>query len=99
MPGRATGCSRPSIPTGAITGRQAAGYALALIPAGLLPTVVGLAGGLYFAGALAAGSCYLYYAVRFWSQVTDLSARQLLRASFLYLPAVLMLLLLNPMPA
>ena len=32
-------------PTGAITGRQAAGYALALVPAGLLPTVVGLAGG------------------------------------------------------
>ena len=86
-------------PPGAITGRQAAGYALALVPAGLLPTVVGLAGGLYFAGALLLGLAYLYYAVRFWSQVTDLSARHLLRASFVYLPAVLMLLLLNPMPA
>ena len=37
-------------PRGAMTGRQAAGYALALVPAGLLPTVVGLAGRLYFAG-------------------------------------------------
>jgi protoheme IX farnesyltransferase len=86
-------------PPGAITGRQAAGYALALIPAGLLPSVVGLAGGLYFAGSLLLGLAYLYNAVRFWSQVTDLSARQLLRASFVYLPAVLLLLLLNPMPA
>ena len=86
-------------PAGAITGRQAAGYALALIPAGLLPTVVGLAGGLYFAGALVLGLVYLFYAVRFWSEVTDLTARRLLRASFLYLPAILMLLLLNPMPA
>ena len=55
-------------PHGAITGRQAAGYALALVPAGLLPTVVGLAGGLYFAGALVLGLCYLYFAVRFWSR-------------------------------
>ena len=45
------------------------------------------------------GLVYLYYAVRFWSQVTDLTARRLLRASFVYLPAILMLLLLNPMPA
>jgi protoheme IX farnesyltransferase len=86
-------------PPGAITGRQAAGYALALIPAGLLPTVVGLAGGLYFAGALLLGLAYLYFAIRFWSGVTDVSARHLLRASFVYLPAVLILLLLNPMPA
>ena len=86
-------------PDGAITGRQAAGYALALIPAGLLPAVVGLAGPLYFAGALALGLFYLVYAVRFWSEVSDPSARRLLRASFVYLPAILLLLLLNPMPA
>jgi heme o synthase len=86
-------------PAGAITGRQAAGYALALIPAGLLPAVVGLAGPLYFAGALLLGSVYLFYAVRFWSAVGDPTARQLLRVSFIYLPAILMLLLLNPMPA
>jgi protoheme IX farnesyltransferase len=86
-------------PQGAITGRQAAGYALALIPAGLLPAVVGLAGPIYFVGALGLGLFYLAYAVRFWSDVSDATARRLLRASFLYLPAVLSLLLLNPMPA
>jgi protoheme IX farnesyltransferase len=45
------------------------------------------------------GLAYLACAVRFWSDISDLSARRLLLASFVYLPAVLMLLLLNPMPA
>jgi heme o synthase len=90
----------PSVdPGGAITGRQAAGYALALIPAGLLPTVVGLSGPIYFAGALVIGLVYFSCAMAFWSAVSEQSARRLLRASFLYLPAVLVLLLLNPMPA
>ena len=46
-------------PQGALTGRQATVYALALIPAGLLPAIVGLAGGLYFVGALVLGVFYL----------------------------------------
>jgi protoheme IX farnesyltransferase len=86
-------------PRGFITGRQAAGYALALVPAGLLPAAIGLAGPYYFAGALALGLFYLNYAVRFWADVDDHSARRLLRASFVYLPAILVLLLLNPLPA
>ena len=60
---------------------------------------VGLAGAHYFAGALVLGLFYLASSVRFWSEVTDLTARRLLRASFVYLPAILVLLLLNPMPA
>ena len=44
-----------------MTGRQAASYALALIPAGLLPATIGLAGPVYFAGALALGIFYLTY--------------------------------------
>jgi protoheme IX farnesyltransferase len=86
-------------PAGAMTGRQAAYYALALIPAGLLPAVVGLAGPFYFAGALVLGLVYLGYSVDFWSNVSDVSARRLLRASFIYLPVILLLLLWNPLPA
>jgi heme o synthase len=86
-------------PRGAITGRQAASYALALIPAGLLPTAIGLAGPYYFAGALLLGLFYLASAIRFWSDVTDPTARRLLRASFVYLPTILVLLVLNPLPA
>jgi protoheme IX farnesyltransferase len=86
-------------PTGTITGRHAASYALALVPAALLPTTIGLAGPVYFAGSLALGVFYLLYAVRFWAEVNDLTARRLLWSSFVYLPAILLLLLLNPMPA
>ncbi len=85
-------------PRGIMTGRQAVYHALILIPVGLIPatTTIGLAGWWYFAGALALGAFYLYYAVLFWMDVNDRSARKLLRASFLYLPAILLLLLLNP---
>ena len=89
----------PSVdPSGLMTSRQAVTHALALIPVGLLPTSVGLAGSYYFVGALALGVFYLVQAIRFWRDVSDASARRLLRASFLYLPAILALLLLNPMP-
>jgi protoheme IX farnesyltransferase len=80
------------------TGCHAVSYALALVPVGLLPTAVGLAGPIYFAGALMLGLLYLAAAIRFWLKVSDGSARRLLRTSFLYLPAILFLLLLNPMP-
>jgi protoheme IX farnesyltransferase len=86
-------------PKGSRTGYQATAYALALVPAGLLPATVGLAGPIYFAGALVLGLHYLIAAARFWSSVSDATARRLLRASFLYLPAILLLLVLNPMPA
>lgn len=90
----------PSIdPQGSMTARQSVVYALTLVPGGLLPAVVGLAGTWYFAGATALGLFYLAFAVRFWWDVSDRSARGLLRASFLYLPTVLLLLVLNPLPA
>jgi heme o synthase len=81
---------------GRMTGCQAVSYALALIPAGLLPATIGLAGPLYFRGALVLGLVYLVAAARFWRDASDLGARRLLRTSFVYLPAVLLLLLLNP---
>ena len=83
-------------PDGSMTGRQAMWHALELIPAGLIPSFIGLGGRWYFAGALALGVYYFYHAVRFWLDVNDRTARRLLRASFLYLPLVYLLLLLNP---
>ena len=86
-------------PSGVITGRQAAFHALALIPAGLLPTAIGLAGNVYFVGALLLGFYYLAGSGRFWTDISEPSARRLMKASFLYLPAIVLLLLLNPRPA
>jgi protoheme IX farnesyltransferase len=86
-------------PQGALTGRQATIYALALIPAGLLPATIGLAGPVYFIGALVLGLLYLVVAIQFWTGVSESTARRLLRMSFFYLPLVLLLLVLNPLPA
>ncbi len=83
-------------PDGSMTGRQALWHAVELVPAGLLPWAIGLGGRWYFVGALALGLFYLNYAARFWWDVNDQSAKRLLRASVLYLPAILLLLLLNP---
>ena len=78
---------------GASTGRQAVLYALALIPVSLLPAFLGMAGPVYFVGALALGVCFLAAAVLFMARVNDATrARGLFRCSLLYLPAVLTLL-------
>ena len=90
----------PSVdPDGRLTASQSVAFALVLVPAGLLPTVAGLAGGLYFVGALLLGLMYLAASVRFFVQRDDATARGLMRASFVYLPLILLLLLINPMPA
>ncbi len=83
-------------PAGTLTGRQATGYALALVPAGLLPTVVGMAGPWYFGVATVLGVYYLVRSLRFWAERTDANARRLMMASFLYLPLILAMLLANP---
>ena len=83
-------------PDGSMTGRQALWHAVELIPAGLLPWAINLGGWWYLGGALALGFYYANYAARFCLDVNDQTARRLLRASFLYLPAILLLLLLNP---
>src|SRR3984893_4323053 len=49
---------------GKSTGRQIVFYSLALIPVSLLPTLLGMAGRLYFAGALALGVALFYVGVR-----------------------------------
>lgn len=86
-------------PDGIMTARQAVVHALVLVPAGLLPTVIGVAGGWYFFGSLLLGLLYLAASVRFWLDVNDATARRLMRVSFIYLPVILFLLLMNPMPS
>ncbi len=81
--------------SGRLTSLQACATCALLIPAGLLPWLAGVAGPFYAAGALVAGLFYLKGAARFAQSVGDASARRLLRASFVYLPVILILLLLN----
>ena len=77
---------------GSSTERQIMTGCLALLAVSLLPTLVGLAGGVYFAGALALGVAFATLGA--WQAVVPTlgGARRVLYASLLYLPALLALL-------
>jgi heme o synthase len=82
-------------PAGRSTERQIVTGCLALLVAGLLPTLVGLAGGVYFFGALALGSVFLACGLAQALAPTALTARRLLLASVVYLPLLLGLMALD----
>jgi protoheme IX farnesyltransferase len=85
-------------PDGASTARQMISYSAATIPASLLPTLVGLAGGLYFTGAFLLGLMMLALSVDFARHRSITRARRLFFASLVYLPAVLILLVVDRTP-
>ena len=68
---------------------------LVLLPLTLLPAIRDEAGIVYFAGALILGSVFLYYSLYFAVARSMVSARRLLFASILYLPALLALFSLD----
>jgi protoheme IX farnesyltransferase len=82
-------------PGGAITARQMCVHAVALCAVSLLPMYFGLAGPLYFAGAVALGLAFLWPSFQFLRSPREESARRVLRASLVYLPGLLLLLALG----
>jgi protoheme IX farnesyltransferase len=68
---------------------------LALLAVALGPAIRGESGILYLAGAFALGSAFICYSARFALRMSTVSARQLLFASILYLPALFVLLALD----
>lgn len=82
-------------PEGGRVGRQALLYGAALVPVSLMPAAMGLAGAAYFVGALALGLLFAGCAAAFAFAQSIASARRLLIASVLYLPAVLGVLLVD----
>jgi protoheme IX farnesyltransferase len=93
---RAGLCMLPSVDCeGRMIGRQIICYCLALVAASLTPLVVGGAGRVYTAGALLLGIGFLASAVSFSLRRSQARARVVLRASLIYLPALLTLLLLD----
>jgi heme o synthase len=96
---RAGLCMLPAAdPAGSMTGRQMVCYCLALLAVSLTPLVVGRAGPVYLAGALLLGIGFLACAVGFARRPSVARARAVLRASLVYLPALLTLLLLDKVP-
>jgi len=68
---------------------------LALFAVALGPAIRGESGTVYVVGALVLGSAFLCYSARFAFQMSTISARQLLFASILYLPALFAFLALD----
>jgi heme o synthase len=80
---------------GRSTERQILSGCVALLAVSLLPTLIGLAGGVYFAGALLLGAAFVASGVQQALSPSTLGARRVLLASLLYLPALLALLALD----
>jgi len=77
---------------GRATERQILSGCVALLAVSLLPTLIGLAGGVYFAGALLLGGAFVAFGAQQALTPSPLHARRVLLASLLYLPALLALL-------
>jgi heme o synthase len=77
---------------GRSTERQILGGCLALLAVSLLPTLIGLAGGVYFLGALLLGASFVGFGAQQALAPSTSRARRVLLASLLYLPALLALL-------
>jgi len=80
---------------GTSTERQIVTGCLALLAVSLLPTLIGLAGPLYFVGAFLLGAAFVAIGARQALAPSAGSARRVLFASLLYLPILLTLLAID----
>ncbi len=85
-------------PDGEATGRQVALYCAALVPVSLIPTFLGLAGPIYFFGALVLGLAFLGAGLMMAVRRRGKEARRVLLASVTYLPLLLALLVADRAP-
>lgn len=87
---------------GRSTARRILAYSIVLIPISILPTLMGMAGKIYFAGALALGAALLYFGVRLAflglplvTPQSKMRARHVLQATVIYLPLLFALMMGN----
>jgi heme o synthase len=80
---------------GYFTAFQCVLYSAVLIPMSALPMVVGLGGWISVVGLGLAGLWFLYNSLNFLKDNSDLKARKVMFASFVYLPVVLITLVID----
>ena len=85
-------------PGGSSTNRQIICHCAALLAVSLLPTLLGLAGAVYFIVAFVLGVGFLVTGVRLAMESTLIGARRLLYASLIYLPVLLLIMALDRVP-
>ena len=82
-------------PEGIRTGHQIILYSLALLPVSLLTTILDVTGAIYFFGALTLGVGLIALGVGVAVARTGLYAKRLFFASIVYLPALLILMVID----
>ena len=82
-------------PSGASTFRQTIIFSVALLGVSVLPTAIGMTGKIYCVGALAMGLALLAVGALFTRNKSFLDARRLLKASVVYLPLLLLLIIVD----
>ncbi|MBI3796796.1 MAG: protoheme IX farnesyltransferase [Deltaproteobacteria bacterium] len=83
---------------GKSTGRQIVSNCLALLAVGLIPTLIGFTGTIYFFCALLLGSIFLWYGISLARSCSQAAARRLLFASLIYLPVLLAVMAFDKVP-
>lgn len=79
-------------PDGRSTFRQIVAFSLVLLPVSIVPTLLGMAGSVYLVGALVLGGLMLYPGLCLATTHAVRHARWVLRASVVYLPLLLVLI-------
>ena len=82
-------------PDGSSTFRQILFFSILLIPVSVLPAVLGICGWFYVAGALGLGLFMLRPCLAFGCNRTAPAARRVLKATVLYLPLLLLLIMVD----
>ena len=85
-------------PEGGSTNRQIISHSAALLAVSLLPTLLGLAGGIYFAAAFVLGVGFIAAGIAMALNSTLANARRLLFVSLAYLPVLLLVMALDRVP-
>jgi heme o synthase len=85
-------------PEGTSTNRQIISHCAALLAVSLLPTLLGLAGAVYFTVAFVLGVGFLASGISLAMESTPSGARRLLFASLIYLPVLLLVMALDRVP-
>ncbi len=85
-------------PDGRSTGRQIVLNCLALLAVGLLPTLIGMTGPVYFVAMLILGLGFLGFGLDLARARTVEAARRLVLVSLVYLPLTFLVMVLDKMP-
>lgn len=70
-------------------------FSVLLVPVSLIPTFIGMSGLIYFFGILVTGICLVFVSYKVSQSKTVLDARRLLRATVVYLPILLILIVID----